>query len=133
MAKKLFSFTLTDDDEPEYFGKLMDEHKIDYYIVPGSVFGFTKPGFWIKNNEDFVKAKQLFIEHEEIYAKLAREKYQRETGYNPDAHGREKVSFWIQHIKQKRASFVLVVFGFILIAWYFSLFFDVFNNPTNKG
>ncbi len=73
MAKKLFSYAITDDDEPEYFGKLMDEHNIVYYLVPGSVFGFTKSGFWIKDNADFERAKQLFVEHEEIYATLARE------------------------------------------------------------
>lgn len=133
MAKKLFSFPITDDDEPEYFGKLMEEHHIEFYIVPGSVFGFSKPGFWIKDDEDFLRAKKLFTEHEEIYAELARQKYQNETGYNPGATKEEKIQFWIQYLKRKRGSLILVIFGFILIFWYFSLFFDVLNNPAKTG
>ena len=126
MAKKLFSYAITEDDEPEYFGRLMDDHNIEYYVVPGSVFGFTKPGFWIKNDADYEKAKQLFVEHEEKFAQLAREKYQRETGYNPNAKGAEQFEFWLQHIKRHPKRLVFAIVGFGLIIWYFSLFFDMF-------
>lgn len=127
MAKKLFSFAITEDDEPDYFGKLMDEYNIDYYIVPGSVFGFTKPSFWITNDDDFEKAKKLFAEHEEKFAQLAREKYQAQTGYNPDANREEKFIFWLQYIKQRPKSVIFVIIGFALIFWYFSLFFEMFQ------
>lgn len=128
MSKRLFSFAITDDDEPEYFGHLMEEHNIEYYIVPGSVFGFSKPGFWIKKDEDFDKAKQLFIEHEEKFAALAREKYQQQTGYNPNANSNEKFLFWIEFIKNRPKSVLATVIGFGLIIWYFSLFFEMFQS-----
>ena len=126
MAKKLFSFSITEDDEPEYFGKLMDEHHIEYYIVPGSVFGFTKPGFWITRDEDFPRALELFRSHEAEFARLAREKYQAQTGYQPAAEPREKFRFWLGYLRQRPMNLVLVILGFGLILWYFSLFFGLF-------
>jgi len=127
MSKRLFSFAITDDDEPEYFGALMEENNIEYYIVPGSVFGFSKPSFWIKDDDDFLTAKKLFTAHEEKYAQIAREKYQQQTGYNPDADTNEKMAFWLQFVMNRPKSVLAVIIGFGLIIWYFSLFFEMFT------
>ena len=130
MAKRLFSFAMTDEDEPDYFAKLMQENNIEFYIVPGSVFGFTKPSFWITHDDDFDRAKMLFKQHEEAFAQLAREKYQMQTGYNPNAQGKEKYQYLIQHFKRNYKALIAVIIGFALIIWYFSLFFGALT-PEN--
>ena len=68
---------------------VMDENNIDCYDVPGTSFGLTKPSLWIRHDEDYPRAKQLFHEHEKAYAEHARERYQQETGYNPNAEGKD--------------------------------------------
>ena len=127
MAKRLFFFAIDDSTEPEYFGKILDEHNIEHYIVPGSAFGFSKPAFWVKNDEDFPKAQTLFKQHEEEFARLAREKYQKETGYNPNANRNEKFIFWINYLKARPFNVLGAIAGLGLIIWYFSSFINMFS------
>ena len=127
MAKKLFSFAITDADEPEFFGNLMTENKIEYYIVQGSAFGISKPSFWIKNDEDFARAKELFVAHEAEFARMAREKYQRETGYDPNAETKEKINYWLKFIKARPYSLLALIVGFGFIILYFSVFLKMFK------
>ena len=127
MAKRLFSCALSDTDELDYFSEIMEENQIEYYLTPGSSFGLSKPGLWIKNNEDFKKAKALFKSHEAEYAKLAREKYQEETGYNPNAEGKEKYQFLLQHLYKRRFLIPWVILGFVCLYWYLSTFATLFD------
>ena len=126
MAKRLFSCSSSNIEEIDYFYKVMEENNIECYDVPGSAFGLSKPSLWIRNDEDFPKAKSLFKEHEHTYAALAREKYQQETGYNPDATGKEKWNFFLKNLYEKRALLPFIILGFIFLYWYFSEFFEIF-------
>ncbi|HFE38010.1 MAG TPA: hypothetical protein ENK06_06270 [Gammaproteobacteria bacterium] len=127
MAKRLFSCALTATEELDYFSEVMAQNGIEHYVVPGTAFGLSKPSFWIKNNEDFAKAKQLFKAHEETYAKLAREKYQSETGYKPAAKGKEKYQFLLQHFYKKRFAIPWIILGFVIIYWYLETFISMFK------
>ena len=124
MAKKLFSFDTTSEDEPEFFANIMEQHNIAFYVVPGTAFGLSKPSFWIKNDNDFAKANELFRRHEQEYAALAREKYQRETGYNPAATGRDKFQFLASHLSKKRKTVLWIVITLGLVILYFVKFYS---------
>lgn len=127
MAKRLFSCALSATDELDFFSDIMEKNQIEYYIVPGSSFGLSKPTLWIKNNEDFDKAKKLFQSHEASYAARAREEYQQETGYNPDAKGKEKYQFLLQHLYKRRFFIPWVILGFVCLYWYLSTFATLFQ------
>ena len=127
MAKRLFSCAQAETDEFDYFSGIMRQHNIEHYVVPGTSFGLSKPSFWIKNNDDFKKAKALFKSHEEGYAKIAREKYQQETGYKPHAEGKEKYHFLLRHLHGKRMLIPWIFLGFVCIYWYLSTFFSMFD------
>ncbi len=127
MAKRLFSCASTATDELDYFSAIMEENNIEYYLVPGSSFGLSKPSLWIRHNEDFEKAKTLFKSHEVAYAKRAREQYQQETGYNPNAEGKEKYRFLFQHLYKKRALIPWIILGFACMYWYLSNFIGMFD------
>ena len=127
MAKRLFSCSSTDIDEIEYFSTLMEENNIDCYDVPGSSFGLSKPSLWIRNDEDYARAKALFHEHEAEYAEQARERYQQETGYNPDASNKEKWDFFLKNLYNKRGTLPFVFLGFVIIYWYFDSIFSLFS------
>ncbi len=128
MAKRLFSCSASDLEEIDYFSKIMEENNIECYDVPGSAFGLSKPSLWIKNEEDFEKAKILFKAHEEKYAALARQRYQEETGYNPNASNKEKWDFFLKNLYEKRALLPFIILGFVFLYWYFSKFFTMFDS-----
>jgi len=127
MAKRLFSCSSSNVEEIDYFYARMNEANIESYEVPGSAFGLSKPSLWIKNDEDFPRAKEIFKAHEAEYAQLAREKYQKETGYNPDASSDEKWQFFWRNLYEKRALIPFIIIGFVFLYWYFDLFFAIFS------
>jgi len=126
MAKRLFSCPQSETAELDYFSNIMEENNIDYYIVPGSAFGLSKPSLWIRDNDDFTRAKQLFEKHQPIYAQHAREKYQKETGYDPDADSKTQFKFFLNNLYRKRALLPWIFLGFVILYWYFSSFFGIF-------
>ena len=127
MAKRLFSCSSTEIDEIYYFTEIMEENNIECYDVPGISFGLTKPSLWIRNDDDYPKAKQLFHENEAKYAEHAREKYQQETGYNPNADGKEQWQFFLKNLKEKRGTLPFVFLGFVIVYWYFDSIFGLFS------
>ena len=127
MAKRLFSCADTSTEELDYFSEIMGQHNIEYYTVPGTAFGLSKPSLWIKNDDDIDRAKELFKAHESIYAEMAREKYQKETGYNPNADKKAQRQFFLQHIYKKRALIPWIILGFICMYWYLSKFVGMFD------
>ena len=127
MAKRLFSCAASATEELDYFSEIMEQNNIEYYTVPGTAFGLSKPSLWITHKEDYDKAKELFKSHEETYAKIAREKYQKETGYNPDADKDEKRKFLLQHLYKRRAMIPWIVLGFVFMYWYLSKFVGMFD------
>lgn len=127
MAKRLFSCSASDTEEIEYFSHLMEENNIEHYDTPGSSFGLSKPSLWIKKDDDFLRAQEIFKAHEEKYAELAREKYQRETGYNPHATSDEKKRFFLNNLYQKRGLLPILFLGFVIVYWYFSSLMGLFT------
>jgi len=127
MAKRLFSCSQSATEEIDYFSEVMEQHNIEFYVVPGTAFGLSKPTLWIKNDEDFERAKALFKSHEQQYAELARQKYQNETGYDPDATGKAKYQFLLKYLYEKRALIPWIILGFAFIYWYLSQFLTLFN------
>lgn len=132
MAKRLFSFHPDDGvKEVEFVGERLKQQSIEYYETPGSTFGFSKPTLWIKHDTDFSQAKQIFLDGQHEYAKLAREQYQAETGYNPNAPLNEKIIFHLNFLYHKRKILPFIILGFILLYLYFSLFLSAFGD--NNG
>jgi len=128
MAKRLFSCSSSHDvEEIHYFFKVLEENNIDCYDVPGSSFGLSKPSLWIRNDEDFAEAKALFQKHEPIYAALARERYQDETGYNPRASNKEKWNHFFKGLYHKRALLPAIFLGLVIVYWYFDSIFGLFS------
>jgi len=130
MAKRLFSCPINEQDELDYYSNIMEENHIKFYITPGSAFGLSKPGFWIKEDEVFPQAKALFEQHQVIYAQQAREKYQKETGYDPNAQGKEKLDFFLKNLYQKRFVLPWIFLAFVLLYWYFNAFLGIFDRSN---
>jgi len=129
MAKRLFSYPTDDNKEAEFVGERLTENSIEYYSTPGSHLGFTKPALWIKHNDDFARAKAIFHECQPLYAKMAREQYQAETGYNPQAPFKEQLVFHLHFLYRKRKILPFIIIGFGVMYLYFSMFMGMFSEP----
>ena len=126
MSKRLFPFNNDNHQEAEFVGEHLQQHGIEYYTTPGSLFTFSKPAIWVKNEEDFAEAQRILLENQPRYAKMARERYQAETGYNPNAPLKEQITFHLRHIYRKRKLFPLIILALALMYGYYSMFFQIF-------
>ncbi len=126
MSKRLFAYTPAELDEAEHVRRLLDEHHIDYYETPASPWGFSKAAIWLHNDDDLARAKTLLRQYENEYARQARQRYQAETGYDPQARFPHNLLFLLGYWYRKRHLLPWVVLGFILIYLYFHTFFGLF-------
>ncbi len=127
MSKRLFAYSPAEAEEAESICRLLDEHGIAYYETPASTWGFSKAAIWLKHDDDYEKAQALLKAHEETYARQARQRYQEQTGYNPDASAGEQMRFLLKFWYEKRRMLPWIILGFILLYLYFKTFFNLFE------
>ena len=59
MSKILFRLNGVSEDEIEDVRELLTEHDIDFYETPPGNWGISMPAIWVKEEEQFDKAKAL--------------------------------------------------------------------------
>ena len=126
MAKRLLSYSEENIRQAEEVAEILEQHNIEYYETPSSRWGFSKASIWIRNDADFEQAKVLFEQNIQDFAQRARQAYQEETGYNPDAPLDEKTRFYVSFLKQRKAAIPVVILGIGLIAAFYYFFFALF-------
>ena len=126
MAKRLFSYSDDNLRQAEEVSQLLTKNNIEHYETPANRWGFSKAAIWIQDNSDFERAKSLFEAHILDYAQRAREAYQEETGYNPDAPLSQRIRFNLNFIYRRIGLLPLVLFGLGLVILYFYLFLNLF-------
>lgn len=126
MAKRLLSYSEENIRQAEEVAEILEQHNIEYYETPSSRWGFSKASIWIRNDADFEQAKVLFEQNIQDFARRARQAYQEETGYNPDAPLEEKTRFYVNFLKQRKAAIPVVILGIGLIAAFYYFFFALF-------
>ncbi|MDH5545835.1 MAG: DUF6164 family protein [Gammaproteobacteria bacterium] len=126
MPRRLFSYAAENLRQAEEVSAILDKHHIEFYETPANHWGFTKAAIWIKDDQDFEKAKSLFEEHVEDYAQRARRAYQEQTGYNPDAPLAERIRFNLTFIYQRKNILPVVLAGIGLLVLYLYLFMQIF-------
>jgi len=78
MSKLLFKLRNVPDDEAEAVRKLLNEHHIDYFETDAGNWGVSMPGIWLKEPENFSRAKDLLEEYQLQRAEQARAQYHQE-------------------------------------------------------
>ncbi|WP_455210340.1 DUF6164 family protein [Kaarinaea lacus] len=127
MTKRIFSYPATAEQEADSIRHLLQTHHVEYFETPASRWGFSNAAIWLKNDEDTDKVERLLQQHHEEFAAQARQQYQLETGYDPNAELHVKILFTLKHILKRKSALVLAVVGFFLLYLYLSLFFSLFN------
>jgi hypothetical protein len=127
MTKRIFSYPITAEQEADSVRQLLKAHHIEFFETPASRWGFTQAAIWITHDADADKARHLLEQHHQEFAAQARQDYQKETGYDPNAPMVAKIGFTIKHIFKRKAALLVLAFGILLLYLYLSLFFSLFN------
>ncbi|MDP1558875.1 MAG: DUF6164 family protein [Nitrosomonas sp.] len=77
MSKLLFKLRGVPDDEAEDVRELLADNEIDFYETSAGNWGFSMPGIWLRDADQFEKAKDLLDEYQKARGIRAREEYAR--------------------------------------------------------
>ena len=127
MTKRIFSYPWSAEEEADGIRNLLQSHHIEFFETPASRWGFTHAAIWLKNDEDLDNALVLLQRYHLDYAENARQQFQRETGYKPNASFLHRVAFTLKYNVKRKSLLVLVAFGLALVLLYFYAFFALFQ------
>ncbi len=108
MPKLLLNLRHVPDDEIADVRRLMDEHGIECYDTPPGPFGITAGGIWLKNPEEFDRARELMDAYQAERAKHARAKWQQ-------ARARGEAETLAANVRRNPLRALLIVVGSIFV------------------
>jgi hypothetical protein len=76
MPKLLLNLRHVPEDEAEEIEALLDEHRISHYRTPASIWGISSGGIWIKDADDWPRARSLMTVYQAERAQRARAEWQ---------------------------------------------------------
>lgn len=107
MGKRLLSLRGVEPEEAEGLREALAAADLEFYEIPPTAFGISAGSIWIRRDEDLERAKQVFDEFEQVFAKSARQNHtpeslwsytrrnpRRVVGYMAAALGVLLVMFW---------------------------------------
>ena len=77
MAKILFRLRNVPEDEAEDVRNLLEEHQFDYYETNPGNWGISMPAIWLRNKEDYPRAKELLDIYQQERVIRVRQEYQQ--------------------------------------------------------
>jgi hypothetical protein len=75
MARQLLNLRNVPEDEADDVRAFLDEHRIQYYETPPSLWGLFMGGIWIHRDEDYPRARALMDDYQARRAAAARAEY----------------------------------------------------------
>ncbi len=72
MAKLLLNLRHVPVDEAADVIGFLEEHRIDYYRTPPTMFGISAGGIWIRDDPDFPRARRLMADYQRGRAERVR-------------------------------------------------------------
>ncbi len=77
MPKLLLNLRNVPDDEAEEVSALMAEQEIECYQTPPGPFGITNGGIWLRQPDDYERARRLLDRYQAERARRAREDHEQ--------------------------------------------------------
>jgi len=72
MPRLLLNLRNVPDDEIDDVRSLMDDHGIECYDTPPGPFGITAGGIWLRDSDDYARARELMDDYQAERAARAR-------------------------------------------------------------
>ena len=77
MSKLLINLRHAPDDEIDEIRSLLKEYQIDFYETKAGAWGISAPGFWLKDESQYDRAKALLDDYQENRFREKRAEYER--------------------------------------------------------
>lgn len=75
MAKLLFKLKGVPDSEADEVRQLLDQHNIEFYETPPSIWQVSMEAIWLRDDEQLEQAKQLLAEYQQQLSTRVKEEY----------------------------------------------------------
>lgn len=108
MPRLLLNLRHVPDDEIDEVRALMDEHGIECYDTPPGPFGITAGGIWLKNPDDYARARELMDEYQEERANRARDEWR-------SARDRGEAETLVSVVRRHPLKTLLIVAGSVFV------------------
>lgn len=109
MPNHLMNLRHVPDDEADEIRDLFESHDVPYYETPPSRWGISMGGFWVHDDEEAARARQLLEEYQHQRLHTQREAYESQR-----ANG-EIGGIWSM-IRKSPARAVAAVFAILFVA-----------------
>lgn len=85
MAQLLFKLKGVPESEADEVRALLNEHKIEFYETPPSIWGVSMEAIWLRDEEQLTAARQLLHEYQIALQQRVRQEYeeQHQAGSSP--------------------------------------------------
>lgn len=77
MSRLLIKLRHAPDDEIQEIRSLLQEHRIDFYETQSGPWGISAPGIWLKDEQQYDRAKALMDGYQENRFREKRAEYER--------------------------------------------------------
>lgn len=77
MSRLLIKLRHAPDDEIEEIRSLLQDHKIDFYETQAGAWGISAPGIWLKDEDQYERAKALLDTYQENRFREKRAEYEQ--------------------------------------------------------
>lgn len=77
MAKLLLNLRNVPDDEADDVRAMLREHALDFYETPPNRWGLSMGAIWLRENDDYPRAKELLDQYQQERARTAREDFEQ--------------------------------------------------------
>lgn len=110
MTNHLMNLRHVPDDEADEIRELFAAHDVPYYETPPSRWGISMGGFWVRDDDEARRARELLEDYQRERLQRQRDTYQREL-----AEGRTG-GFWYRLRHKPITTFVACLAILIILA-----------------
>lgn len=108
MPRLLLNLRNVPEDEIDEVRSLMDEHGIECYDTPPGPFGITAGGIWLKDPDDYARARELMDDYQRERETRMRAEWQR-------AHEQDEAPTLASTIRRHPLRTLLIVAGSVFV------------------
>jgi hypothetical protein len=109
MPHHLMNLRHVPDDEADEIRDLFETHEVPYYETPPSRWGISMGGFWVHDDGEAARARQLLDDYQQQRHKVQREHYEKQR-----ASG-EVGSLWLM-VRKRPARTLAAALAILVVA-----------------
>ena len=112
MPAMLFNLRSVPDDEAQDIRELLKTANIDYYETPAGRWGISSPAFWVNDESELDRAKEILSDYQISRSHAARKEWQ-------DKKNNGEIEPIINRIKNRPVEHILLLVLIMIVVYLF--------------